>query len=100
MHSMNKAWKGGMLEQNGFKCLSTISHCLASHSNKIVYTIGLGEVRMYFVNCLAGSQVVEKDGAMGPTAQYKLRVESVLARHWLRISEFFVFIPVESIGQM
>ena len=62
MRSMNEAWKGGLLEQNGFKCLSS----LASHSNKIVYTIGLGKVRMKLMNCLAGSQVVKENRAMGP----------------------------------
>ena len=93
--SMNKAWKGGMLEQNGFKCLSMTSHSLTSHSNKIVYSsIDLGEVRMYFANCLVGLQVVEKDGAMGPTAQYNLGVKSVLASHRMRMSETsFVLIP-------
>ena len=82
-----------MLEQNSFKCLLTTSCCLMSHSNKIVYMIILGEVRMYFANYLAGLQVVKKDGAMGPTAQYKLEVGSVSAKHWVRMSEiFFVLI--------
>ncbi len=62
-----------------------------SHSNKIMYAISLGEVRMYFANGLAGSQIVEKDGAMGPTAQYKLEVGSVSAKHWLRMSEIFLY---------
>ena len=89
-----------MLE-HGFKCLSTMSHRVTSHSNKIVYTIGLGEVRMYFVNCLATLQVVEKEGAMGPTAQYKLGLESGLARHWLRMSEIFCTRSyIEDIGPM
>ncbi len=92
-HSMKEAWKGGMLEQNSFKCLLTTSCCLMSHSNKIVYMIILGEVRMYFVNCLARWQVVQKDRTMGHTAQYKLGDESVVERHWLRMSEiFFVLI--------
>ena len=99
--SMNESWKRGTLEQNGFKCLSAMSHCLTSHIDTIVYTIGLVEVRMYFMNCLAGLQIVEKGGVMGPTAQYKLGVESVLARHRLKMSEIFCTCPlVESIGQM
>ena len=47
--------------------------------------IGLSEVRMNFVNCLAGLQVVKKDRAMGPTAQYKLGRAAVLARHLMRM---------------
>ena len=65
-----------------------------THSNNIMYMIGLGEVRMNFTNCIARLQVVKKDRAMGPTAQYNLGVKSVLASHRMRMSETsFVLIP-------
>ena len=58
------------------------------HSNKIMYTIGLGEVRMNLASCLAGLQVVKKDRAMGPIVQYKPGLATVLASHQMRARNF------------
>ncbi len=65
--------------------VSVLSCCLVPHRNSIVCTICHDEVRMSFTNCLAGSQVVKKDRAMGPTAQYKHGLATVLAKHYLRV---------------